>query len=158
IDLDHPAGDPTTRTYETQRSKYAVVDVQEYLVCRMRVGNWLNYTRSFADANYNVYLRCGSFGDASIKLALVGGDPTTTDQTTTPLGTFSVTNHLWRGNFRYEPLLVSGTPAVVHLAGTNTLRLTLNGTAPFQDRLVELNYLLFVPASVTTLKILNPHF
>jgi hypothetical protein len=69
-----------------------------------------------------------------------------------------VANHLWRGNFRYEPLLAAGVPAVVHLVGTNTLRLTLNGTAPFQDRLVEINYLLFVPFVPPPVTIINPHF
>lgn len=151
----HPAGDLTTRPFDTQRSQYAVTNMQEYLVCRSRAGDWRNYTRAFADANYNVYLRCGSFGTASIRLDLVGGDPTTTNQTTTALGAFAISTHLWRGNIRYVPLLTNDTPAVVHLGGTNTLRLTLLGTDPLQNRLVEENYLLFVPAAAAPAVVLQ---
>lgn len=150
----HPLGDPATRTYDTQRSQYAAVDVQEYLVVRTRVGTWMNYTRTFANTNYNVYLRCGSFGDASYRLDLVGGDITTASQTTTPLGTFVVPNHLWRGNYRYQPLLAGGTNAVITLGGDDTVRLTLNGAPNFQDRLVMLNYLLFVPTSAASTVVL----
>jgi hypothetical protein len=143
----HPAGDLTTRPFDTQRSQYAATNMQEYLVCRTRAGDWRNFTRVFDNTNYNVYLRCGSFGTVSIQLDLVGGDPTTTNQTTTPLGTFAISTHLWRANMRYVPLLVNGTPASIRLGGTNTVRLTMLGTDPFQNRLVEENYLLFVPTS-----------
>ncbi len=151
-DLNHPA--PTTppwadpaRPNDHTRHKYAALSMKEYEVARTEAGEWLNYTRVFADTNYYVLLRCGSFGVQDVKLDLVRGDPKTNNQTTTPLGTFSVPNHLMRLNYRYEPLLVSGVPVVVHLAGTNTIRLTMGGTPIKDNQLLFLNYLLFVPTS-----------
>ena len=44
-------------------------------------------------------------------------------------------------------VLSGGAPAIVHLAGTNTVKLTLNGTPGTYDRVVSLNYLLFVPTT-----------
>jgi hypothetical protein len=131
---------------DTQRSQYAAVNMEEYLVNRLRVNTWLNYTRTFPNINYKVYLRCGSFGDATVSLAQVA-NPTSTSQTTTPVGKFFVSNHLQRYYFRYEPLMAAGVPAVVNLNGASTIRLTQNGTANRQDRLLDLNYLLFVPTS-----------
>ncbi len=153
-DLNHPAPttpplDDPTRPNDFTRPQYAAAGLKEYEVARTTAGEWLNYTRVFADTNYIVYLRCGSIGTQEVTLSLVGGDPTTTNQTTSLLGTFSITNHLMRLNYRYEPLSAGGTAATVHLAGTNTLRLTIGGTPTRDDRLLFLNYLLFVPVSGT---------
>jgi hypothetical protein len=154
-DLNHPA--PTTppsadpaRPNDDSRRKYTALGMKEYEVARTEAGEWLNYTRVFADTNYYVYLRCGSAGVQDVFLSMVHGDPTTTNQTTAPLGTFSVKNHLMRSNYRYEPLAApgsSGVPIVLHLAGTNTFRLTMGGTPVKDNRLLFLNYLLFVPTS-----------
>jgi hypothetical protein len=151
-DLNHPAPtsppvDDPSRPNDNTRPAYAALGLKEYEVARTEPGEWLNYTRVFADTNYYVYLRCGSFGVQDVLLDLVGGDPSTTNQTTSPLGTFTVGNHLMRLNYRYEPLTIGGAPVVVHLAGTNTLRLTFGGTPGKDRRLLFLNYLLFVPTS-----------
>ena len=148
LDASAPPVDPT-RFNDTTRHKYEVLGLKEYGVARTEAGEWLNYTRSFADTNYYVFLRCGSYGAVPVQLDLVGGDITTTNQTTTPLGTFQVQSHLAHFNYRYEPLLKTGGggPVVVHLAGTNTLRLTVGGTPSKDNRALYLNYLLFVPTS-----------
>lgn len=139
-----PSLDPN-RPNDYARQKYAASSMKEYEVARTEAGEWLNYTRVFTDTNYYVYLRCGSAGNQDIVLSLVSGDPATTNQTTTGLGVFSVQNHLMRSNYRYERLLSGGAPVVLHLAGTNTLRATLGGTTVKDNRLLFLNYLLFVP-------------
>ncbi|MCL4786268.1 MAG: hypothetical protein KJ070_05655 [Verrucomicrobia bacterium] len=129
-----------------QRQKYAEVGVLEYVVARTEPGEWLNYTRSFADTNYLVYLRVGSFGATQVRLDRVTSDPTTTDQATTPLGFFNIPNNIMHINFTYEPLRdSSGAPVVLRLSGTNTLRLTMLGTPGQDNRKPYLNYLLFVP-------------
>src|SRR5262249_27182584 len=143
-DLNHPSpstppvADPT-RPNDNTRQKYAVANLKEYEVARTEAGEWLNYTRVFADTNYYVYLRCGSFGNQDVLLDLVSGDPRSTNQTTAPLGTFAVQNHLMRLNYKYEPLTVGGSPVVVRLAGTNTLRLTMGGKPTKDNRLLSLN-------------------
>jgi len=152
-DLNHVDGSPPfvgaayNRPNDGPRHKYATNAVPEYEVFRTAPNDWLNYTRAFVDTNYYVFLRCGSLYAQDIQLDRVTSDPTTTGQTTSPLGVFPVQNHLRWGHYRYEPLTVSGAPTVVHLAGTNTLRLTMTGLPSKHDRVVSLNYLLFVPAT-----------
>lgn len=146
-DLNHAQGDPLPDYLI--RQKYSTLRLQEYVVARTEAGEWLNYTRSFANTNYLVYLRVGSFGSTEAELSLVTSDPTQPDQTTIPLGKFSIPNNLMHVNYTYVPLLDAGLPAVVHLAGTNTIRLTMRGTAGQDNRKVYLNYLLFVPTSQT---------
>jgi hypothetical protein len=151
---DDEAGDITdilhpfdTRIHDTQRAKYAALGVYEYQVRLTSPDDWMNYTRSFANTNYLVYLRCGSFGATEAHLDRITGDPTTTNQTPTRLGTFRVSNHIMRLNYRYEPLMAGASPVVVRLGGTNTLRLTMGGTVGQDARKVSMDYLLFVPTA-----------
>jgi hypothetical protein len=152
-DMNHVDGTPPfvgaayVRPNDGPRQKYAAASVPEYEVFRTAAADWLNYTRPFADTNYYVFLRCGSYYAQDIQLDLVTSDPTTTGQTTSPLGVFQVQNHLRWGHYAYEPLTAAGAPTVVHLAGTNTLKLTLTGLPTKHDRVVSLNYLLFVPTT-----------
>lgn len=131
------------------RKKYADLRLQEYVVARTEPGEWLNYTRKFADTNYYVFLRCGSFGATEAELSLVTSDPAAPDQKTTSLGKFSIPNNIMHINHTYVPLLDGGLPAIVHLSGTNTIRITMLGTAGQDNRKVYLNYLLFLPTSDT---------
>lgn len=144
LDFLHP---PPFRIHDTQRSQYLATNVYEYQVRLTSPGDWLNYTRSFSNANYYVYLRSGSFGATTVFLDRVTSDPTTTGQTTERLGAFNVGNHIMRLNYRYEPLMAGSSPVVVSLAGTNTLRLTMGGTPTKDERLIVMDYLLFVPTS-----------
>ncbi len=136
------------RVHATQRSQYVTAQVKEYQVRLTSPGDWMNYTREFAAGSYHVYLRSGSFGSTKINLARVTSDPAVVNQTTTPLGTFDVSNHLMRLNYRYEQLMADGAPAVVTLSGTQTLRLTLAGDEIKDARTVSLDYLLLVPVPV----------
>ena len=136
---------PPLRIHDTQRSQYVATNVWEYQIRLMSVGDWFNYTRVFQPANYFVYLRCGTFGSSTLYLDRVSSDPTTTNQTTVRLGTFSPDNHLMQLNYKYEPLMFASSAAVLNLSGTNTLRLTMAGTVSKDDRLVVMDYLLFVP-------------
>lgn len=147
-DMNHVGNDPLARPNDHIRQRYAAVGVNEYEVSRTEAGEWLNYTRVFANTNYYVFLRCGSLGNQDVNLDLVGGDVTTTNQTLTSLGRFSVGNHLLHQNYKYEPLMKGGVPVVVHLSGTNTVRLTMGGIAVKDRRQLFLNYVLFVPTDV----------
>jgi hypothetical protein len=87
----------------------------------------------------------GSFGSTVVNLDKVTSNPTLSGQTTAPLGSFSIPNQFSRDNYTYVPLMSCGVPAVVNLAGTNTIRLTMAGTVSKDNRLIKPNYLLFVP-------------
>ncbi len=139
---------PGSRIHDTQRAQYVATNVWEYQVRLTSPGDWMNYTRSFTKTNYLVYLRCGSFGATAVHLDRVTSDITTSNQTTVRLGTFNVGNHIMRLNYNYEPLMAGAGPAVVTLSGTNTLRLTLGGTNVKHERLVVMDYLVFVPTSM----------
>lgn len=118
-------------------------------------GEWFNYTRTFPQTNYNVYLGMSHGGGAGDRLAgslqLVTAGATTTTQTTQELGTFDSLGATggW-GNNRLVPMMANGSLATVSLGGEQTVRFTLGSGGDF-------DYLVFVPAagSVTppTLKI-----
>lgn len=146
VDLTTLATDPY-RINSTQRSQYVATNVLEYQVRLTSPGDWMNYTRSFTPTNYNVYLRCASFGATTVYLDQVTSSPTVTNQTTARLGTFNVANHIMRLNYQYEQLMDGSEPAVLCLSDTNTLRLTMGGTAIKEERLIAIDYLLFVPTS-----------
>ena len=131
---------------DNQRAQYKAADVPEYQVRRFDPTEWMNYTRVFANTNYNVYLRVGSFAPTTASLDQVTSDPTVSNQTTAPLGVFNIPNGVMRSNYRFVPLMVDGTNAVVSLSGTNTVRLTSTGTAARDIRKMNPNYILFVPA------------
>ncbi len=145
--VDNLTNVPPQRINDTQRSKYAVTNVLEYQVRLTSPGDWMNYTRSFTAANYHVYLRCGSFGSTAVYLDQVTSDPTVGNQHSVRWGAFNVDNHLQRLNYKYEQLMSGSSPAVVSLAGVQTMRLTLGGAAPKDERVVVLDYLVFVPTS-----------
>jgi hypothetical protein len=133
---------------DTRRQKYAVTNMGEYQVRRTQATEWMNYTRSFTPTNYNVYLRVACRAPQPVTLDLVGGDPTTTSQTTTPLGTFFVPSTTMTILYRYVPLMAAGNRAVINLSGTNTLRLTMGGSVTNATQyMMSLNYLVFVPTS-----------
>ena len=138
---------PPQRINSTQRSQYVVTNVWESQVRLTSPGDWMNYTRNFAPTNYHVYLRCGSFGSTTVYLDQVTSDPTVIHQTSVRFGAFNVDNHIMRLNYKYEPLMAGSVPAVVSLEGLKTLRLTIGGTVTKDERLIAMDYLLFVPTS-----------
>jgi hypothetical protein len=145
-DLNHPALTPPFPN-DHQRAKYVALNLPEYQVVRTEVTEWLNYTRTFEDTNYHVYLRVGSMGNNSASLDFVTSDPAVGNQTTFPAGRFVIPNTVRRSTFTYVPLVSAGEKAVLKLSGLKTLRLTQTGTPSKDSRLLAYNYLLFVPTS-----------
>ena len=143
-DINYPA---PFRVHDTQRSQYVVTNVWEYQVRLTSPGDWMNYTRIFTRGNYHIYLRCGSFGATTVYLDRVTSNPKVAGQTTVRLGDFKVDNHLMRLNYTYVPLMNGNFPAVLNLSDTNTLRLTMGGTAVKDERVIVMDYLLFVPTT-----------
>jgi hypothetical protein len=133
---------------DTIRSQHASSNLLEYVVCQTETGEWLDYTRTFASAFYTAYLRYSSFGLTSNELQLVTSDPTLTDQTTVKLGTFRISNNIRQANYLYTPLVDdTGAPALLGLAGTNTLRLQMSNAGEDAHKTM-LNYVLFVQTPV----------
>jgi len=120
------------------RSKYQDGSI-DYAVNAIEPGEWLNYTRTFPAANYQVFLRASAASQQQVQLDQVSG-ATTTNQTATPLGTFN----LPAGGYTYVPLTdASGKPVIVALNGQQTLRLmSLNSKVD-----LSLNYLLLEPTT-----------
>jgi hypothetical protein len=103
--------------------------------------NWMNYTRTFPNGNYNIFLRVAyGGGTASTPMDKITDGWGTTTQTTTNLGTFNIANSGGWDSFAWVPLRDSGGNLVqVQLNGTNTLRLTAGGG--------NLNFAMLIPAN-----------
>ncbi|MBM3878750.1 MAG: hypothetical protein FJ387_03385 [Verrucomicrobia bacterium] len=125
------------------RPGYVAGVATDYQVTSFLAGDWLNYTRSFPDKVYQVYLRASAGSPQRVRLDRVGGNPTTANQTLFGLGTFVVPRTT--NPFEYIPLTdAAGQPVVVPMAGATTVRLTgLRSPTPGPT----LNFLLFVPVS-----------
>jgi hypothetical protein len=93
-------------------------------------GDWNNYTRTFPAGSYNVCLRAanGGTGAGSLTLGRVTSDPTTSPQTTTNLGTFSIPPTGGWQAYTWVPLRDSGGNLVQFPGGSlQTLRATSGG-------------------------------
>src|SRR5262245_16946534 len=132
---------------DTRRQKYVPDNLEEYEVRRTEGGEWLNYTRNFASGNYDAYLRIACRAAQTVNLDRVTSDPSTSGQTTAPLGIFQIPSTTMLGLYRYVRITdASGKAAAVNLSGTNTLRLTVGGPVTnVTQYTMYLNYLLFVP-------------
>ena len=148
--LDFVTNVPPARIHSSQRSQYQAAKVWEYQVKLTSPDDWFNYTRSFANSNYYVMLRCSSLGSTTVHLDQVTSDPTVGSQTTSRLGSFNIGNNIMRLNYRYELLMNGSTPAIIPLSGLKTLRLTIGGTVSKDDRLINLDYLVFIPTANLT--------
>lgn len=135
--------------YETPRQKFlnAIADgsntnALDYEVGYNTVGDWENYTRTFPTGDYNIYARMALDGNGGqTTLAIVGGDPTSTSQTTTNLGVCNVSGNNWNQYF-YCPMVDSfGNLITVHLSGTETIRSTMSAGGP------NINFYMIVPAT-----------
>lgn len=144
-DVVETAAAPLVRT-DNVRARSAQHNLLEYVLRSTEVDEWANYTRTFADHNYRVYLRVGSLGATTAELHEVTGDITLPDQTTTKLGNFNIPNMIQRFNMRYIPLVDdAGAPVTVPLSGQKTVRLWMKGTAGQDNNKIAANYILFVP-------------
>ena len=127
--------------YGTDRGIFTVLT--SYRLGWVNGGEWENYTRTFPRTNYNVW---GAFSrdgrDPNLigaSLALVSGDITTTNQTTSTLGTFSGPGSGgWGRNMLYPMKNSQGGIASVRLDGLQTVRMTHSAGGDF-------DYFFFVP-------------
>lgn len=133
----------TRNSLDYRRPAYVTADRQEVHVALIQSGEWLNYTRTFPNDRWNVYLRSSGPAAARIRLDQVTSDRTQPNQTTAPLGTFEIAGTGNDGAFAYTPLTdAGGNPVAVNLSGVQTIRLT----AVSASDNVNLNFLVFVPA------------
>ncbi|MEZ5329088.1 MAG: hypothetical protein R3F19_28920 [Verrucomicrobiales bacterium] len=121
----------------------------DYVVSRTEGGEWLNYTRNFAPADYAVYLRAASRAPQDVRVDLVT-EATTSNQTLQSAGKFAIYSTVSGQSFEYFRLLDdAGTPVALSLSGEQTLRLTIGG----EDNAFEtkyslfMNYIMLVPVS-----------
>jgi hypothetical protein len=110
-------------------------------------GDWYNYTRTFPEGTYNVYLRA-SHGDINAtiggQLDRVTSDPDFPNQTVEKLGTFRAPATGGWDTFTFIPLKDdSGEFVAVPLSGEVTLRYTVQANGG------DINYLMFAPAPPT---------
>jgi hypothetical protein len=132
---------------DTRRQKYLPLDIDEYQVWLTEAGEWLNYTRTFPEGSYKVFLRVGCKAPQDVSLSKVTGDRTQPDQSTQELGVFKVHNMNMRSIYRYVPLTNDeGNLMTLDLDGVETLRLTMGGGPDTSDEpTIALNYLVFIP-------------
>ncbi|PYI84545.1 MAG: hypothetical protein DME26_13060 [Verrucomicrobia bacterium] len=154
-EIDIGPGSPVIN--DTIRQKYALLDLFEYQVRRTEGGEWMNYTRVFSNASYNVYLRVACRAPQVVSLDKVTSDPSQINQSTASLGVFNVPSTGMLLNYRYVPLTdANGALAAVNVSGTNTVRLTLGGPQTnVTQYTMALNYLVFVPVTVPEIALLS---
>jgi hypothetical protein len=96
----------------------------DYDVGNFNLGDWGNFTRNYPPGKYLAYGRiAGGNGTATAFLDKVTSGLGTTSQTLQRLGTWSAVPGGWQ-NWVWAPLQNNGAPAIVNVAGTNTLRVT----------------------------------
>ena len=118
------SGIGSSLSYDTQRSKYSSLNptLQEYIVERTQGGEWFNYTRVFNGTPCNAYLRAAGGLAQPIRLDQIAAGPQTN-----LLGRFNVPSTFYNHHYIYVPLVApDGSPAVISLSGTNTIRLTID--------------------------------
>ena len=126
------------------REKYVTAGegIQDFDVERVQTGEWYNYTRTLPSGTYQVLLRARARATQSLALGSVS-DPSGANQAVSELGQFSVSST--GGSYRFFPLKdAQGKDLVLEYGGKQTLRLS----ALEADGNVDLNYLMFVPASI----------
>jgi hypothetical protein len=125
----------------------------DFNLAYIQSGEWENYTRRLSNAAYTVYARMSGGGDNPVMLMerLAQATATTSNQPLAALGTFVGTNTFnIVSNYTFVPLKdFFSSNVIVRFSraaapSTNTFRLTRIGDG------YNLNYLIFVPVSVTS--------
>ena len=155
-DTSYRTQDPVRMQHslDQPRPQYdASAGIYGYDVTDIAADEWLNYTKDFAPGSYEVYLRESivGFPEADSVLELVTSDPSQTNQTVSPLGSFL--GKLSGFTFRNVPLTDGSglNPIVLKLSGKTTLRLhQITGDDASSSRYQ--NYLLFVPVAGASLQ------
>jgi hypothetical protein len=124
---DCPATEPCG---DFARAKFVPGISTNYDVGFTATGEWENYTRTYPNGTWNVYLRAarGTGGTATLSFGRVTNGWGTASQELQQLGTFSLGNTGAWQTYNYVPLVDSNNRLVdVPLSGTNTLRLSDGG-------------------------------
>ena len=128
--------------------------VVDFAIAEIEEGEWLNYTRTFPEGDYRVYLRQAQFtiASATSTLELVTSATDEEEQTTEIIGTFLGSE----SGVQYRNVALTNDAGdqliTVNLAGKNTLRLK-QGTTDSQDFYLKQNYLIFVKHEEPTIEL-----
>ncbi|PWU09202.1 MAG: hypothetical protein C5B50_27750 [Verrucomicrobia bacterium] len=113
---------------DTPRADHIAANVPDYGLWRLQASDWQNYTRTFPNNNWNVYLRTSSQDREDVRFDEVTGDTTQPNQTKVLRGEFLVPNTGSSTRFRYVPLTdAAGNPQVLGFSGVRTFRMTALG-------------------------------
>ena len=143
-------GVATTPALDLLRGKFVEAGgnekgVVDFSIAEIEEGEWLNYTRTFTEGDYRVYLRQAQFTIASAisTLELVTSANDEEDQETEIIGTFLGNE----SGVQYRNVALTNEKGnqliTVNLAGETTLRLK-QSTTDAQDFYLKQNYLIFV--------------
>jgi hypothetical protein len=140
-DVDTDYSSDLVRPRYAQAPPGAQGEIRDYDVTNIRAGDWLNYTRTFAEGTHDIYLRARSTTPQQVTLSRVT-NPTSEAQTATALGVFRVP--ATGGTYALVPLTnVEGHPLPVSLSGVQTLRLTADAAS----QNLQLNFLIYLPSA-----------
>ena len=95
--------EPGELVRDVLRERHALSAAQDYEVFQTEAGEWLNYTRTFPEGDYHVYLRAASQAPQDVLLERITSDRTIANQTTEPLGRFALPNQVSRFAWRFTP-------------------------------------------------------
>ena len=109
-----PSAD-TIRARFANASDGANGPIRDYDVDTLAAGDWANYTRTFAEGRYNVFLRAQASSDLTVSLSKVT-NPTSVNQSAENLGVFELAS----GGYAFAALTNDGHPASINLSGTET--------------------------------------
>ena len=136
----------TAAVPDTQRQKFldaiaaGDASVVDHNVGNWSSGEWQNYTKTFPAGKYNVYGRLSCGVSATLTLDHVTSGQGTSTQTTTNLGTFTVTGTSF-STYQWIPLRDGvGNLATIDLSGVKTVRVTTGGGG-------NANFYMLVPAN-----------
>ena len=131
---------------DVPRTRYTDAFISEYDVNLLNAGDWANYTRAFPEAEaFRILLRARASAPQLVRLERVT-NPASSEQEVTLLGAFLVPAS---GSYGLVPLtdLAGEKELTVKLTGEQTLRLT----AAEANNNLNLNYMMFIPATDTAI-------
>ena len=141
----------TTPALDLMRKKFVDAGgneegVVDFAIAEIQEGEWLNYTRTFPEGDYRIYLRQAQFATefTNATLEMVTSPPDEEEQTTEVIGHFLGSES--GVQYRNVPLtndLPGDQLITINLAGKITLRLNQKSTDS-QDFYLKQNYLVFV--------------
>jgi hypothetical protein len=132
-------------TQDFPRPRFVTPGQTDYQVGGILLGEWLNYTRTFAAGRYKIYLRAASTVAQDVRLDLVTGSASVQNQTVKYLGTFHVPDTGSIVSYANVPLNdIPGNLLPISLSGTATLRLT----AVSANNDLSLNYMVLAQAGI----------